>query len=236
MKLSIPALVALLLSTPAAAQDAGEAAFRTTTLVLSATGEVRAQPDLAVITVGVQTDAFNAAAALARNRVQMTAALAALKAQGVAERDIQTSSLDLQPQYVFETGQPRRLSGYQAQNTVTARLHDLKAVGQVVDALVGAGANEVQGISFQIADPTPLEDAARLQAVKALRARAELYAQASGYHVLRLVQLSEGERSAVQPRPGPMMRMAAQAVTPTPVAAGELTVEASVTGEYELAR
>jgi uncharacterized protein len=236
MRMLIVAALVAMGATGAAAQDT-EAAFRSTTLLVSATGEVRASPDLAVLTVGVQSEAPTAAAALARNREQMSGALAALKAKGVADADVQTTNLDLQPQYVFENGQPRRLTGYQAGNTVTARLHDLKAVGAVVDALVAAGANQIDSITFDIADRRPLEDTARREAVKALFAKAELYAGASGYRLLRLVQMSEGERSGVIPsQPLPMMRMAAEGVRRTPVAAGELTVQASVTGEYELTR
>ena len=225
----------LALAGPALA-DGSEAEFHTTTAIFSARGEVKARPDLAVISVGVQAEGPTAADALNRNRIQMNAALAALRASGVAAVDVQTSSLDLQPQYVFDNGRPRRLTGYQADNVVTARLRNLQGVGATVDALVAAGANQINSISFEIADRGPLENAARREAVKALRAKAELYATASGYRVSRLVSLTEGE-AAAPPHPLFATRMAVQGASPpSPVEPGELSVSETVTGEYELAR
>jgi uncharacterized protein len=216
----------------AQAQDDGGAEFRATTLHLSAEGEVKAKPDQAVINVGVRVEAPTAAAALAQNRTQMNAALAALKAQGVPEADIQTSNLNLEPQYSFDKG-TRHLTGYQAANTVSAKLHEMKRIGGVVDALVAAGANQIDGINFEVADPKPLEEAARRDAVRALQAKADLLAQAAGYRVQRLVRLSEG--GGVQPVPMMRMAVAASAVREsTSVEPGELTVRVTVSGTYEL--
>jgi uncharacterized protein YggE len=171
-----------------------------------------------------------------RNRERMGATVSALKAQGLAERDIQTSGLDLQAQYAYEQGQAPRLTGYQASNQVTITVRDLARLGGVVDAVVQAGANQVAGIGFGLADPTAAEDAARRAAVKALAAKAALYAEATGYRVGRLVNLSEnGGYAAPPPRPLAMARMVA-AEAQTPVQPGELTVRIQVTGTYELAR
>lgn len=217
----------------AQAQDDGGAEFRATTLHLSAEGEIKAKPDLAVINVGVRVEALTAAAALAQNRTQMNATLAALKAQGVPENEIQTSNLSLEPQYNFDKG-ARHLTGYQAANTVTAKLHEMKRIGGVVDALVSAGANQIDGINFEVADPKPLEEAARREAVRALQAKADLLAQAAGYRVQRLVRLQEGGGAT----PVPMMRMAVATMAvreaPTQVEPGELTVRVTVSGTYEL--
>jgi uncharacterized protein YggE len=158
-----------------------------------------------------------------------------MTAHGIGGADVQTSALQLSAQYADQDKGPRRLTGYQAQNTITVRVSELAQVGAVVDALVAAGANEIEGVDFDIADRRPVEDQARRLAVKALEARAALYAEATGYRVKRLVSLSEGGGPVLQP----MMRMAAMAVPlrpTTPVAPGELTVRVSVDGEYELTR
>ncbi|MDB5441988.1 MAG: hypothetical protein JWP73_364 [Phenylobacterium sp.] len=213
-----------------------EAPFQATTLNLSAYGDVMAEPDMATITLGVQTEAPTAAQALAANAEQMTRVLAALKRSGLADRDIRTSQLNVSPQYVYEQNQPPRLTGYDASNQVTVIARDLKRLGQTVDAAVGAGATNVNSISFGFVDPQPAQDAARLAAVKALQAKADLYAHAVGRPILRLVSLTEGASfSPPQPYEATMMaskRMAA----PTPVSPGEMQVRIQVSGVYELAR
>ena len=136
--------------------------------------------------------------------------MAALKKAGIAAKDIQTSGLNLSPQYVYEQNQPPRLTGYQASNQVTVTVHDLTKLGAAVDATVNAGANQVNGISFGLNDPTAAENAAREDAVKALQAKADLYAKATGYRIGRLVSLSEGGGYTPQP-PMPMMAMRLEA-------------------------
>ncbi len=243
MKTLIPAaaLIALLATTaaaaPVAAQGASaERAFDATTLNLTAEGEVKAAPDNATITVGVQTKAATAAQAMAGNAAQMNQVLTALRQAGIADRDIQTSNISLSAQYAYAPNTQPRLTGYQAANDVTIRVVDLKRLGASLDAVVTAGANQINGISFGLKDPAAAEDAARRAAVAALRAKADLYAQATGYHVARLVNLSEGGGYA--PAPMRAMNFARNSVgaEPTPVSAGELTVRINVTGVYELAR
>lgn len=228
----VVAALATAITTPALAQDTAAAAqFRATTLSLSAQGQVLAAPDLAVIRLGVQTDGATAAIALTRNRDKMNATFDTLKAQGVADRDIQTSELSIDGRYVNDGKSPARLTGYHVGDTVTVRLHDLPKVGGVIDALVSAGANQVDGVSFALADPAVAQDEARRLAVKALQAKADLYAQATGYRVLRLVRLSEG--GAGNAMAIPMMRMAS--FKATPIAPGELTVSIDVSAEFEMA-
>ncbi|WP_174300462.1 SIMPL domain-containing protein [Caulobacter sp. S45] len=237
MKAWMTAAALLCLAVPAGAWagDRGTAEFTATTLNLSADGEVRVRPDLAVIDFGVQAEGTTAAAAFAEARRRMTAMVSTLRGQGVADEDVQTAQLNLQAQYADAEGRgPRRLTGYEASNTVSVRLHDLARVGAVVDALVSSGANTVNGISFQLADAEAAGDEARRRAVKALQAKAELYAQATGYRLQRLVSLSDGGGYAGSPRIVFAKRAMAQATTP--IAAGELTVSASLSAQYELAR
>jgi uncharacterized protein YggE len=210
--------------------------FQATTLNLSAEGETHVAPDMVAITLGVNTEAPTAGAAMQANAAEMTRMMAALKKAGLAEKDIQTSNLSLQAQYDYQQNQPPKLRGYQASNQVTIIVRDLARLGPVVDATVAAGANQVNGISFGLSDPTAAENAARQAAVKALQAKAGLYATATGYHVARLVSLSEGGGYAPRP-PQPMMAMARmEKADATPVAAGELDVRISINGVYELAR
>jgi hypothetical protein len=221
-----------------AAPPAAETMFRATTLNLAAYGETRVAPDMATISLGVTTQAATAQAAMQANATQMTKVVDALKRAGIAAKDIQTSGLNLNPQYVYQENQPPKLTGYQASNQVTVIVHDLARLGPAVDATVSSGANQVNGISFGLDDPTAAENAAREQAVKALADKAQLYARATGYRVARLVTLSEGGGAyPIQP-PMPMADFASarMAKAGTPVSAGELKVRVDITGLYELAR
>ena len=236
---TMAALLSLAPAAPALAQASPEAAadamWRATTLNLSAYGEVKAAPDMATITLGVQTTAPSAARAMQDNARRMSQVTAALRGAGIEGKDIQTSGLNLNAQYDYQQNQPPRLTGYQASNDVTITVHDLARLGASIDAVVAAGANQINGVSFGLSDPKAAEDAARLKAVQALQAKAQLYAGATGYRIGRLVSL--GESGGYQPvRPLAMARMVAAAPAATPVEPGELTVRIDINGLYELAR
>ena len=243
MKSLVPAAafaaVLLLASAPAALAQGGAedaALFRATTLNMSASGEVKAAPDMATITLGVQTEAATASDAMAQNATRMSRIVAALKAAGLADKDIQTSNISLDAQYDYQQNQPPKLRGYQASNTVLITVYDVSRLGRTLDAVTTAGANQINGIGFGLKDPSAAEDQARLKAVKALQAKAELYAGAVGYRVARLVNLSEGGGYVPSP-PRPMFMRAAKAdAESTPVQAGELSVRIEVNGVYELGR
>ena len=233
--LAVAAAPAALAQTAPAAADS---LFRATTLDLSAYGEAKVQPDMATIQLGVTTEGATAAAAMAANNEQMTRVMTALRGAGIAAKDIQTSNLNLSPKYVYGQNQAPRLTGYQASNDVRITVHDLARLGPAVDATVSAGANQVNGISFGLNDPTTAENAARLEAVKALQAKAELYAKATGYRIGRLVSLSEGGGYAPAP-PMPMATFAKRdmvTVSASRIEAGELKVRIDVSGFYELTR
>jgi len=220
------------------APSAAESMFRATTFNLSAHGETRVAPDMATITLGVMTEGKTAAEAMAANAQRMSAVVASLRKAGIAEKDIQTSNLNLNPQYRYAQNEAPVLIGYQASNQVSVRVLDLKKLGAAVDATVDAGANQVHGISFGLLDPTGAENAAREAAVKALAAKADLYARATGHRISRLVSLSEGG-GYVAPPPMPMLEMAAargMAKDSTPVQGGELAVRIDISGLYEVTR
>ena len=223
--------------TAGAGKAPAESLFHATTLNLSAYGESKLSPDMATISLGVATEAATAARALSDNAARMAQVMAALKAQGLPAKDIRTSGLNLNAQYAYEQGQAPRLTGYRAQDQVTVSVHDLAKVGPIADATVGAGANQVNGISFGLADPTAAANVAREAAVRSLSAKAELYARATGYRVARLVSLSEGGGiEGLRPQQLQVMAMARTQSVPTTVAPGELTVRVDISGLYELAR
>ncbi len=216
---------------------AADSLFRATTLNLSAYGEVKAEPDMASISLGVQTEASTAAKAMADNARRMSQVVAALKSAGIDAKDIQTSGLNLNAQYDYQPNLPPKLRGYQASNQVSITVYDLGKLGPTLDAVVAVGANQINGVSFGLKDPQAAEDAARVKAVKALQTRAQLYAGATGLKVVRLVNLSEGGGYTPPPMQfAKSMLRSADAAASTPVEAGQLTVRIDVSGLYELAR
>jgi uncharacterized protein YggE len=207
-------------------------------LNLSAYGEVRTAPDMATISFGVVTEAATAAEAMSQNAARMNQVMAALRRAGIAERDVQTSGLNLSAQYDYVQNEPPRLRGYQANNRVTVTINDLDAVGTTADAVVAAGVNQIDGISFGLKDPTAAENQARQLAVRNLQAKAALYAQALGVPLGGIRSLTEGGGYSPRP-PQPMYAERAMAMDSggsTPVAAGELTVRIDITGVYDLNR
>lgn len=206
-----------------------------TLLQVSAHGETHRVPDVADISAGVVTQNINANVAMKANAQRMSAVIAALKQAGVAERDIQTSSISLQPQYNYANNQAPKITGYQASNTVNVRLRELGKSGDVLDALVNQGANQINGPTFTLDKPDAAMDEARSEAVKNAQARANLYAAATGLKVRRIVSLSES--GEMQPPPRPMLMMARAAKDEsTPVAAGENTIGVDLNVLYELGR
>jgi uncharacterized protein YggE len=161
----------------------------------------------------------------------MAAVIAALKNAGVAEDDIQTSDFSVSPKYPpYQPNQTTapRIVGYTVSNQVTAKVKNLAKLGAILDALVQAGSNQINGISFGLNEPKATLNEARKKAVADARARAELYAEAAGVCVGKVVQISES--SAVVPMP-PMYRreaMAASADASVPIAAGQQVVTAHV--------
>ena len=230
-------LAAFALSAPVAAQAQAAPALPpdATLLSVSAQAEARRAPDIATVSAGVVTQAADGNTAMRQNAEQMNRVLAAVKAAGVAGKDIQTSGINLHPQYHYEENQPPRITGYQASNTVSLKLRDVAKMGQVLDALVASGANQVNGPSFGIDNPEPLYDQARIEALQRARARAETYAKALDLRVRRIVSISEGGGAI----PGPMPRMAmmkAEAYDSTPVAPGESSVSVNLDVVFELGR
>ena len=207
-------------------------------LNLSAYGEVKAAPDMATISFGVQTEAATAQEAMRDNATRMTQVMAALRRAGIAERDVQTSGLNLSAQYDYEQNEPPKLRGYQATNRVTVVISDLTKVGTTADAVVTAGVNQIDGIAFGLKDLKAAEDQARQLAVRALQDKARLYAQALGVQLGGVRSLTEGGGFTPEP-PRPMYARAMamdSGSASTPVSAGELTVRIDISGTYDIGR
>lgn len=226
-------------SMTANAQSLADAAVAPQGTLLSVSAEASAKrvPDVATISTGVVTQAADANAAMRANAQQMDKVMAAIRAAGIAERDIQTSGINLNPQYKYVENAPPTIVGYQASNTVNVKVRDMSRLGKVLDAFVANGANQLNGPSFEVDKPDEAYDEARVAAVKKAQARAQTYADALGLKVRRIVSISEGGASF--PRPVPMMRtMAADAgfAKETSVAPGESTLSVSIEVVFELGR
>ena len=226
-------MTAFVMTAPAFADTATAGA---TTLSLSVEGEATATPDMATVSFGVQTQGKTAADALQANNARMTAVMAALKNAGIAAKDIQTSSLNLNPQYTYGNNVPPTLNGYQASDQITVRVDDLSRTGPVIDQVVKAGINQIDSVTFGLKDNNAALDQARQSAVATLAQRAGLYAAATGLRVSRLVSIEEGQHENVVP-PRPMFAMAKVAADrATPISEGELHLSVTVSATYELAK
>lgn len=211
-----------------------------TLLTVSAEGRSARSPDLAVFSAGVTTQGKTASEAMSANAAAMTKVFAQLKKAGIADKDVQTSTINLNPIYgqpvVDERGQVVRealIIGYQAMNLVSVKQRDLKGFGKVLDALVASGANQISGPSFEIENAAAAQDEARVNAMKTARARADLYARAAGLRVVRVLSISEGGYNP--PMPVMYAKAAMADATLTPIAPGQVEASISVSVQYELA-
>ena len=230
------ALGALAWTAPAAAQQASiTQTIAGTRLDVNATGEVTRVPDVAIISAGVVSRAATATAALQDSANRMSQVLAALKRAGVEQRDIQTSTVSLNPEYRYPENQSPQLTGYSANNQLTIRFRDIRNSGKILDALVAEGANQINGPNLTIDKPEAALDEARANAIAAGRARAELYARSLGLRVARVVAVSESGGYAVPPpAPPPPPMMARMEAASTSIQPGEQKLQVSVSMTFEL--
>ncbi len=219
---------------PTQAQSNGDETLRT--LSVSGTGRVNAVPDVADISLGVFETAKEAAAASQKAAASMDSVVQALLAMGVDEKDIQTTSINLSARYDWNK-EPAEIVGWEARNMVNVTVRDMEAVGDVVDAVVGAGSNQINGISFRVEDPTEAQALARTAAVEDARAKADQLAADAGVEIVGIVSISES--GAQPPQPIYMARaemaMAADAGASTPVLPGEVELSVNVYLVYEIA-
>jgi len=237
-KLMLAALLAAAAAIPAAAQAQQSITFAQpvagTRLDVSATGEATRVPDIAIISTGVVTRASTARAALQQNAARMDRVRAALKRAGIADRDIQTSNISLNPEYRYVENQAPRLTGYTASNQVSVRFRDIRSTGDIIDALVAEGANQINGPSLTIDKPEEALDEARTKALAVGRARADLYARALGMRVVRLLSVSEGGGNYPSPPPMAVMMRAERGSANTSIDPGEQKLQVTLGMVFEL--
>lgn len=201
-------------------------------ITVSGSATVDTAPDIATVTAGVETQAPTAADALKANGTAMTAVLAAARSTGIEARDLQTSQLNLNPVFRQDPGgsdAAPQVVAYQASNMVTVRVRDVAKLGSVIDAVTGAGANRLYGVSFDVDAPDALLDTARQKALADAHRKADLFATAAGVKLGPVIAISEGGGGGAMPLRAKMeMSMAA------PVEAGSVTLGADVTVVYGL--
>lgn len=227
-KLALTGAVASLAVAPvaAAAQSCGMAG--PSRLTVTGEGQSRVAPDMAVVQLGVTTQADSAAEAMRQNSDQQTAVIEALRGAGIDETQIQTSGLNLNPLMNYEDNQ---VTGYQASNVVTVRIAEMDRVGEVLDTIVAAGANEINGITFSREDGAEALDQARRDAVADARRKAEVLAEASGTTLGPVIAMRD---VATIDGPRPMMRMEAAMADSMPVQPGQVEMSAQVEIDYGL--
>ena len=204
---------------------------------LQVTETVKAKPDIAEVSAGVTTEARTAVEAMSANARAMDAVIARIKTLGIASDDIQTTGINLGAQYDYEQARGRPVfRGYQASNRVSVTLRRVERTGQVLDALVAAGATDINGPSFSIDDDRSPRAQARKAAFDKVQAQAGEYARWAGYSGVRLLSLSE---AAIFGRPmiAEARAMAASAdAKATPVEPGLVGTSVTVTATFELTR
>ena len=222
--------LAAVMVTPAMADDAK----LPRTISLSGHGEVKMAPDMAVVTLGVTSQKDTAGEALTANSAAMQDVFAALKAAGIAAKDMQTSNFSVQPRYNYSNdGTAPVLAGYDVSNAVTVTVRQIDALGAVLDAVVKAGSNQIQGVTFQVASPDQALDEARKAAVSDALRKAMVYAGAGGVRLGEILAMQEGT-SFTPPIMFQAKAMRSEAAA-VPIAQGEqsLAVDVNITWEIK---
>lgn len=209
---------------------------RLTRVTVSGDSIVQAQPDTAILTISVVTQAKNALDAQQQNAERSDAVVRTLKSAAGAGAEVKTSGYSLQPQRVYRENQPPTITGYEARNTVTVTIGDLTKVGPVIDAAAQSGSNDIGGVVFTLRKDRPARDEALALATREAMSKAQVIAQALGGRVVRIVEVQE--EGTVRPRPmyeAEMARGMVQKSVATPIEIGslEITGRVQVVAEVE---
>ena len=216
----------------AQSQNDGDDTVRS--ISVTGTGRVKAEPDVADISLGVTKQGEEAAEAAAKAAEAMESMIAALLEMGIAEPDIQTTNLSLNPLYDWNN-EPASIEGWEANNMVLVTIRDIESVGAVVDAATAAGATNVHGISFRVEDATEAETAARESAVADARAKADTLAAAAGVTITGVISIAELRDEPPQPLyldRAEMAFAAGDTAATTPVLPGEVELSVEIRIEY----
>lgn len=231
-------LTATILGTAtASAQSSTDGDETVRSINVSGVGRVMAAPDVADISLGVTMRDKEAGGASQQAAEAMDAVTAALLGMGIAEADIQTTSLSLNPVYNWESETPE-ITGWEANNMVNVTIRDIDSVGDVVDSATAAGANSIDGISFRVEDPTEAEALARSAAVADARAKADQLAAEAGVTITGIITITESGGQQPQPLYLDREEMAyggEDGMAKTPVLPGEVELSVSVIIQFEIA-
>lgn len=202
---------------------------------VSGEGRVEVSPDLAVITLGVSKEAKEASEAMARVSEDMSAVVQELRAVGIAAKDLQTQQISLHPVWpnggLLSSGSDqRRITGFSASNTVNLRVRDLDQLGEVLDRVLRAGANQFQGLRFDVADQAELQDQMRANAVADARHKAQILAEAAGVTLGPVRSITDLHQGGGRP----VMAMEMARSSAMPIEAGELSFSHSVQVVFDL--
>ncbi|MEQ3670325.1 SIMPL domain-containing protein [Pseudophaeobacter sp.] len=203
-------------------------------ILVSGEGRVEVAPDLAVITLGVSKEAEEAGEAMALVSEDMFAVVQELRAVGIADKDLQTQQISLQPVWSnggsYNSSGERRITGFLAANTVNLRVRDLDQLGEVLDRVLRAGANQFQGLRFDVADHALLQDQMRASAVADARHKAEQLAAAAGVTLGPVRTITDQDHGGGRP----MMAMEMSRSGAMPIEAGELSFSHNVQVVFDL--
>lgn len=204
------------------------------TITVSATGTAQATPDEASIATGVGFEAETAREALSKNTAAMSKVIAELKSAGIEAKDIQTTQFNVEPVYAYskDGNTPPRVTGYRVSNMVSVRVRNLDNLGAVLDQIVTAGANQINGIAFNVSKEETLKDDARKEAMANAKRRAQLLAEAAGAELGDVMQISE-DMSESGPRPIVFAKRA-MAAEAAPIERGEQQLQSRVTVTWKL--
>jgi uncharacterized protein YggE len=233
---AIPMLALTPLGAPAAAAEV-QIQAQAPVVELTVSQSVKSKPDVAQVSAGVTTRAHNAQDAVRENAAAMQKVVDRLKALGIPDKDIQTSNFNLNAQFTYPPNGTPVFAGYEASNQVSAKLRRIDKVGEALDALVAAGANNVNGPSFMLDDDTAVQQQARTQAFQRGQAMAQNYARMAGYAGVRLLEVSESFQAGGPPPPAPPMPVAFRVqAAATPIEPGEVGTTVTLTVKYEMTR
>lgn len=202
---------------------------RVTRVMIVGDSIVQAQPDTAIVTIGVVTQNRSAITAQQENAAKSDEVVRVLKTVAGTGAEVKTSGYSLQPQRVYKEGQPPTISGYEARNMVTVTLSDLTKIGSVIDAAAQAGSNDVSGISFTLRQDRPARDRALGEATREAMSKAQVIAQALGGRVVRIVEVQE--EGFQQRPPVPVYQtenFLAKSAAATPIEVGSLEISSRV--------
>lgn len=234
IRYALPLFAAAALAAPASAASI-QIATNGPVVELNVTESVKQKPDMATISAGVTTRAQTAQQAMQQNATQMNSVINRIRSLGIARDDVQTAGINVHAEYDYDSNAHKQVfRGYQASNRVTVVLRDLDRMGATLDALVVAGATDINGPNFSLEDDTAQRSIARKQAVARAFAKAREYAAAAGYGGVRLLEIDEGGSSAPPPRPVAFKVAESAAQAPTPIEPGLVVTSVSIDAKFEL--